>query len=387
MPTYSRLPVSFTRGEGVRLWDSDGVSYLDALGGIAVAVLGHAHPEVAEAICEQSRSLIHSSNLYRIEEQEKLGERLCRIAGMKQAFFSNSGAEANEAAIKLARRYGHQKGIGSPSIVVTEGAFHGRTMATLTATGNRKVQAGFEPLVTGFRRVPFNDLDAVRHVASHDPDVVAVMVEPIQGEGGIQVPSPDYLKGLARLCLENQWLLMLDEIQTGMGRTGRWFACQHHGVKPDVLTVAKALGNGIPIGACLASGPAVDVLTGGAHGSTFGGNPFACRVALTVIDILEKTDALSNAQRQGARILAGLDARRGDLPGIRSMRGLGLMLGVELDEPCREIMRLALQEEHLLVNVTADTVIRLLPALIYRDEDSDEVVERLVRTIKRFYGK
>lgn len=385
MPTYSRLPVCFNRGEGVRLWGSDGTSYLDALGGIAVAILGHAHPEVAEVISEQSRRLIHTSNLYRIDEQEKLGERLCGIAGMKQAFFSNSGAEANEAAIKLARRYGHQKGIGSPSIVVTEGAFHGRTMATLTATGNRKVQAGFEPLLAGFRRVPFNDLDAVRHVASHDRAVVAVMVEPIQGEGGIQVPSPDYLSGLSQICRENQWLLVLDEIQTGLGRTGRWFACQHHDVKPDVITVAKALGNGIPIGACLATGAAADVFTAGAHGSTFGGNPFACRVALTVIDILEKSGALDNAQRQGSRILAGLDAQLGDSPGVRSMRGLGLMLGIELDEPCKEIMSLAL-EEHLLVNVTADTVIRLLPALIYRDEDSDELVESLVRTIKRFYG-
>lgn len=383
MPTYSRLPVSFRRGQGVRLWDTDGVSYLDALGGIAVAILGHAHPELAAVIAEQARTLIHTSNLYHISEQEQLGERLCRIAAMDQAFFSNSGAEANETAIKLARRYGHERGVGNPSIIVTEGAFHGRTMATLTATGNRKVQAGFEPLVPGFRRVPFDDLDAVRHVAEHDPGVVAVMVEPIQGEAGIRIPSPGYLPGLRRICRDKQWLLMLDEIQTGMGRTGEWFACRHQGVQPDVLTVAKALGNGIPIGACLAGGAASGVLTAGTHGSTFGGNPFACRVALSVIDILERDGALANAGTQGARIQAGLHARLGNHPGIRSMRGLGLMLGIEMTRPCREIMRLAL-EERLLVNVTADNVVRMLPALIYRDEDSDELVDALARTIQRF---
>jgi acetylornithine/N-succinyldiaminopimelate aminotransferase len=383
MSTYSRLPVAFRRGEGVTLWDTGGESYLDALGGIAVAILGHSHPEVAEVIAEQARTLIHTSNLYRVEEQEALGDRLCGIAGMEQVFFGNSGAEANEAAIKLARRYGHERGINSPSIIVAESAFHGRTMATLTATGNRKVQAGFEPLVSGFRRVPFDDLDAVRQVAEHDPDVVAVLVEPIQGEGGIRIPSPDYLPGLREICRDKQWLLMLDEIQTGMGRTGEWFACRHQGVQPDVLTVAKALGNGIPIGACLVSGPAADVLTAGTHGSTFGGNPFACRVALAVIDIIERTEAMANARRQGARILAGLDAGLGGHPGIQSIRGQGLMLGVELTSPCREVVGLAL-EERLLVNVTADTVIRLLPALIYRDEDSDRLVELLVKVIERF---
>jgi len=386
MPTYNRLPVTFSRGEGVTLWDSEGTSYLDALGGIAVTVLGHAHPELADVISEQARTLIHTSNLYRVGEQERLGDRLCGIAGMEEVFFGNSGAEANEAAIKLARRYGHERGVGSPSIVVAEGAFHGRTMATLTATGSRKVQAGFEPLVPGFRRVPYDDLEAVRQVAEHDPDVVAVMVEPIQGEGGIRVPSPDYLTGLREICRERGWLLMLDEIQTGMGRTGEWFACQHHGVCPDVLTVAKALGNGIPIGACLANGPAAGVLTAGAHGSTFGGNPFACRVALAVIDVLERSGGLENARHQGARILAGLDAGLGDHPGIRQMRGLGLMLGIEMTTPCRELVSLAL-EERLLVNVTADNVIRLLPALIYSDEDSDRLVERLVAAVKRFPGQ
>jgi len=383
MATYNRLPVAFTRGEGATLWDTEGNAYLDALGGIAVAILGHGHPELAEVIAEQARTLIHTSNLYRVEAQEQLGDRLCGIAGMEQVFFGNSGAEANEAAIKLARRYGHEQGIESPSIVVTEGAFHGRTMATLTATGSRKVQAGFEPLVSGFRRVPFNDLDAVRQVAEHDPDVVAVLVEPIQGEGGIRVPPPDYLPGLREICRENGWLLMLDEIQTGMGRTGQWFACHHHGVTPDVLTVAKALGNGVPIGACLAAGPAGGVLTPGSHGSTFGGNPLACRVGLAVIDVLEKTGALENARRQGARILAGLDGALGDHPGIRSIRGQGLMIGVEMTDPCAQIVSLALAER-LLVNVTADNVIRLLPPLIYRDEDSDRLVELLVRTIERF---
>ncbi|MGA8260744.1 MAG: aspartate aminotransferase family protein [Arenicellales bacterium] len=385
MPTYGRLPVCFSRGEGVRLWDTDGTSYLDALGGIAVCVLGHAHPELAEVISDQARRLIHTSNLYRIEEQERLGDRLCGIAGMEQAFFGNSGAEANEAAIKLARRYGHERGIENPSVIVTEGAFHGRTMATLTATGNRKVQAGFEPLVPGFRRVPFDDLEAVAQVAAHDNSVVAVLVEPIQGEGGIRVPAPDYLPGLRRICDDNGWLLMLDEIQTGMGRTGRWFACQRQNVQPDVMTVAKALGNGVPIGACLVRGPAVGVLSAGTHGSTFGGNPFACRVALAVIDILERIEAPARAERQGARILSGLDARLGDHPDIRSIRGHGMMLGVEMTKPCKELMGLALGE-HLLINVTADNVIRMLPALIYRNEDSDELVESLVRTVDRFRG-
>ncbi|MDZ7842077.1 MAG: aspartate aminotransferase family protein [Gammaproteobacteria bacterium] len=383
MSTYSRLPVTFSRGEGATLWDTGGRAYLDGLGGIAVAILGHSHPEVAEVIAGQARTLIHTSNLYRVEEQEKLGDRLCGIAGMDQAFFGNSGAEANEAAIKLARRFGHGKGIASPSIIVADGAFHGRTMATLTATGNRRVQAGFEPLVPGFRRVPFNDLEAVRQVAQHDPDVVAVLVEPIQGEGGIRVPSPEYLPGLRDICRNHDWLLMLDEIQTGMGRTGEWFACRHQDVRPDVLTVAKALGNGIPIGACLASGQAAGVLSPGTHGSTFGGNPFACRVGLAVIDILDRTGSLENARRQGARILAGLDAGLGDHPGIRSMRGQGLMLGIEMTTPCGDIVSLAL-EEGLLVNVTAGNVIRLLPPLIYHDEDSDRLVELLVRTIKRF---
>jgi len=386
MPTYSRLPVSFSRGEGVRLWDTQGVSYLDGLAGIAVATLGHGHPELAEIIAEQARLLIHTSNLYRIPVQEQLGERLCGIAGMEQAFFGNSGAEANEAAIKLARRYGHDQGMDTPSIVVTEGAFHGRTMATLTATGSRKVQAGFEPLVSGFRRVPFDDLDAVQHVAEHAPDVVAVLVEPIQGEGGIRMPSAGYLAELQRICRDNGWLLMFDEIQTGMGRTGQWFEYQNHGLQPDVVTVAKALGNGIPVGACLARGPAAGVLAPGSHGSTFGGNPFASRVALAVVDILDRDGALDNALRQGERIREGLESRLSGHPEIRSIRGRGLMLGIETTRPCKEIMSLALGER-ILVHVTADNVIRLLPPLIYRDQDSDELVASLVKTIERWAGQ
>jgi len=386
MPTYNRLPVAFTRGEGVTLWDDSGTDYLDAISGIAVAVLGHGHPELARVIGEQAGRLIHTSNMYRILEQEDLGERLCALAGMQQAFFGNSGAEANETAIKLARRYGHDRGVESPAIIVTGGAFHGRTMATLTATGSRKAQAGFEPLVPGFRRVPYDDAEAVRQVGENDNSVVAVMVEPIQGEGGIRVPSPDYLPALERLCRDNGWLLMLDEIQTGMGRTGKWFAGQHHGVTPDVVTVAKALGNGIPIGACLAAGPAADVLTPGTHGSTFGGNPFACRAALTVIDILEKTGAPANAAEQGARIIDGLELRIGSHPAVSGIRGRGLMIGVELDRPCREVMSMAL-EDRLLINVTADNVIRMLPPLIYRDEDSDALVERLAAVVERFAGQ
>lgn len=382
MPTYGRLPVSFSHGEGVRLWDTEGVCYLDALAGIAVATLGHAHPELASVIDEQARRLIHTSNLYGIPVQEQLGERLCGISGMERAFFGNSGAEANETAIKLARRHGHDRGIDTPSIVVMDGAFHGRTMATLTASGSRKVQAGFEPLVAGFRRVPFDDLDAVRQVAEHAPDVVAVLVEPIQGEGGIRIPSPGYLSGLAAICREQGWLLMLDEIQTGMGRTGRWFEYQSHDVQPDVVTIAKALGNGIPVGACLARGAAAGVLTAGSHGSTFGGNPFACRVALAVVDILEHSGALDNAALQGERIMDGLRERLAERSDVRGVRGRGMMLGVEMSQPCKDIMNLAL-EHRILVNVTADNVIRLLPPLIYTEADSDELVSSLVATIEQ----
>lgn len=383
MNTYARLPVSFVRGEGIWLWDNRGRRYLDGLGGIAVTILGHAHPKLAEVIAKQARTLTHTSNLYHIPLQEQLGERLFEMSGLDKAFFTNSGAEANEAAIKIARRYGHKKGVETPAILVTEGAFHGRTLATLTATGNRKVHSGFEPLVSGFKRVPYDDLEAIRQVAVHDSDVVAILVEPIQGEGGIQIPSAGYLTALREICSENGWLLMLDEIQTGMGRTGQWFAYQQESITPDVVTLAKALGNGIPIGVCLAQGAAGEVFQPGNHGSTFGGNPFACKVALTTIELLQMENALMNARHQGKRIMAGLDRHLSGNSKVRSIRGKGLMLGVELSVPCGEIMSIALKHG-LLLNVTADNVVRLLPALIYTDADSDHLVELVVKSIEEF---
>ncbi len=383
MQTYHRLPVGFVRGEGVWLWDEDGSRYLDAVSGIAVACLGHAHPVLASAIADQAQTLMHTSNLYRIPLQEQLGTRLCQLAGMERAFFGNSGAEANEAAIKIARRFGHRSGIATPAIIVTDGAFHGRTLATLTATGSRKAHAGFEPLVAGFKRVPYNDLEAVRQVARNDNQVAAVLVEPVQGEGGVNIPAQGYLRGLREICDESGWLLMVDEIQTGMGRTGRWFAYQHEDVAPDVVTVAKALGNGVPIGACLARGPAAEVLVPGTHGSTFGGNPLACRAALTVLDILEQEDLVPRAQELGTRIMRGLSDAVGDHERVRAIRGLGLMMALELDGPCAELVGLCLQQR-LLINVTADRVVRLLPPLIAENEHADLLVERLATVIERY---
>jgi len=380
MWTYNRLPISFTHGSGVWLFDDRGEKYLDALGGIAVAVLGHAHPEVARALGEQAAQLIHTSNLYEIPYQEELAAHLCLQSGMERVFFGNSGAEANEAAIKLARRYGHQREVDEPAIVVMEGAFHGRTLATLSATGNRKVRAGFEPLVGGFRRVPYNDFESVAQVVDRDPQVVAILVEPILGEGGIVIPDRGYLTKLRELCDQRGLLLMLDEIQTGMCRTGRWFAFQHEDMRPDVLTLAKALGNGVPIGACLARGDAASALGPGSHGSTFGGNPLACRVALTVMDILERDGLAERAEQAGLRLLEGLHDSLGRNPRVRSIRGLGMMVGVELDQPCVELMKSCLKE-HLLINVTAETVVRLLPPLIMEDAQIDMVVERLTRAI------
>jgi acetylornithine aminotransferase len=383
MQTYVRSPVSFERGHGSWLWDTEGNSYLDALGGVAVAILGHAHPKVAEAIADQARTLLHTSNLYDIPLQRLLGERLCRLSGMDRAFFCNSGAEANEAAIKIARRFGHQKGIDKPAILVTDGAFHGRTLATLSATGNRKAQAGFEPLVAGFKRVPFNDLASVRQLGHGAQDVVGVFVEPIQGEGGIHIPDAGYLSGLREVCDANDWLLMVDEIQTGMCRTGKWFAYQHEGISPDVATVAKALGNGIPIGACLARGRAAEVLVPGSHGSTFGGNPFACRVGLTVLDLLEQDRLAERAAVLGARILDALQQRLSGFNSVRAIRGRGLMIGVEFSRPCTELVSIALKER-ILVNVTAGTVLRLLPPLIFTDEEAEMLVEGVVAAIERF---
>jgi len=383
MPVFAPLPVAFTRGEGAWLWDKNGRKYLDALAGVAVCGLGHAHPAVTAAICDQAGQLIHTSNWYEVPLQERLAERLCKVTGMDNAFFCNSGAEANEAAIKLARLYGHQRNVMTPGIIVTEGSFHGRTLATLSATGNRKIQAGFEPLVAGFYRVPYDDLAAVRQVAEHNKDVVAVLVEPITGEGGVNIPDAGYLKGLREICDERGWLLMLDEIQTGMCRTGKWFACQHDKVLPDVMTLAKGLGNGVPIGACLARGHAAQVFRPGSHGSTFSGNPLVCRVALTVIDELEKGKYAERAAKLGARLLASLKEAFGNTAGVKDIRGRGLMLAVELDRPCKDLMNRAL-DRGILINVTADSVIRLLPPLILTADEADLLVREVAGVVNDF---
>ncbi len=383
MPVFAPLPVAFAHGEGAWLTDTAGRKYLDALAGVAVCNLGHAHPAVTRALCDQAGKLLHVSNWYEIPLQAELAERLCRLARMDNVFFCNSGAEANEAAIKLARLYGHKKNVLNPTIIVTEGSFHGRTLATLSATGNRKIQAGFEPLVTGFNRVPYNDLDAVRTVAEHNKDVVAVLVEPIIGEGGIQIPDPGYLKGLREICDQRGWLFMLDEIQSGLGRSGKWFAWQHEDACPDVMTLAKGLGNGVPIGACLARGEAAKVLTPGTHGSTFSGNPLVCRVALAVLDELQKGRFDARAADLGTRLLAGLKRALGDVPGVKEIRGRGLMLAIELDRPCKELLQRAL-DAGLLINVTADTVVRLLPPLILTDAEADEIVARLAPIVRKF---
>lgn len=382
MATYNRLPVTFTRGEGVWLWDQEGRRYLDAVSGIAVCNLGHAHPAVADALCDQARLLVHTSNLYGIQHQIDLGARLTGLADMDRVFFCNSGAEANEAAIKLARLHGHRNGIENPTVVVADNSFHGRTMATLSATGNRKVQAGFEPLVKGFVRVPFGDIDALRSVAESASNVVAVLVEPLQGEGGIQVPPPDYLEQVRAVCDEHAWLMMLDEIQTGIGRTGKLFAFQHTAARPDVMTLAKGLGNGVPIGACLARGDAAELFGPGNHGSTFGGNPLACRAALAVLETVT-TDALpARAAALGERMRAAFAARLGALEGVVEIRGMGLMIGIELDRPCGELVGRAL-EAGLLINVTAKRVIRLLPPLVTSDEEADAIVDGVSQQVEQ----
>ena len=386
MNTYARLPVNFTHGEGAWLWDSEGNKYLDALSGIAVCSLGHTHPAVTKAICDQAATLVHTSNLYGIEAQSLLAEKLTALSGLQSVFFSNSGAEANEAAIKIARLYGHKQGITQPNIIVADGSFHGRTMATLSATGNRKVQAGFEPLVQGFIRVPYNDLEAIRTVAKNTDGVVAVLVEPVQGEGGINIPSSDYLDGLRAICDENNWLLMLDEIQTGVGRSGKWFAFQHSNIQPDVMTLAKALGNGVPIGACLAGGKANNVLQPGNHGSTFGGNPLACRAALAVLDNIEKDKLVERANDLSQRLLNGFNERLAENPHVTDIRAQGLLLGIELDTPCATLVRQAL-DNGLLINVAADKVIRLLPPLIISDAEADMIVDKVSDLIEAFVAK
>jgi len=386
MKTYSPQQITFEKGEGVWLWDDQGNKYLDALSGIAVCGLGHAHPAVAEALCEQGKTLIHTSNLYQVKRQQQLADRLCEVSCMDRVFFSNSGAEANEAAIKLARLYGHQNDINTPEIIVMQGSFHGRTMATLTATGNRKVQAGFEPLVQGFVRAPYNDLEAIRNIANNSHNVVAVLVEPIQGEGGIVTPDQDYLNGIREICDENNWLMMLDEIQTGMCRSGRWFAHQHNNIKPDVMTLAKGLGNGVPIGACLAQGKAADVFQPGTHGSTYGGNPLVCHVAKTVIDTLDAMNADEHAAKMGDSMLAGFRKKLDGVEGIADIRGTGLLLAIELEKPCAELVAAAL-EKGLLINVTAERVIRLLPPLIITEQQADQIVDQVSELVIKFVGE
>lgn len=383
MSTYARQPVAFDHGEGAWLWDEHGKKYLDAISGIAVCGLGHAHPAVTQALCKQAGKLLHTSNLYRIALQEELAQTLVRLSGMTNVFFCNSGAEANEAAIKLARLYGHQRGINVPTIVVAENSFHGRTLATLTATGNRRVQAGFEPLVQGFVRVAYNDMEALQNVARNSPNIVAVLLEPVQGESGVRVPDANYLAEVRAMCDEHGWLMMLDEVQTGIGRTGTWFAFQQHGIMPDVMTLAKGLGNGVPIGACLARGAVAEVFKPGNHGSTFGGNPLACSAALAVLRTMEQKNLPERAAQLGARMLKGFKAALGEVAGVADIRGKGLMLGIELDRPCAELVKRAL-EEGILINVTADKVVRLLPPLILTDEEADQIVASVSRLVSEF---
>ena len=385
MNTYGRQPITFTHGEGVWLWGTDGEKYLDALSGVAVNSLGHAHPVLVKAIQNQVAKMIHVSNIYHIAEQEALANKLAEISGMDKVFFCNSGCEANEAAIKLARLYAHNKGVVNPEIIVMERSFHGRTMATLSATGNRKAQAGFEPLVSGFVRVPFDDLAAVKAIASRKNNVVAILVEPVQGEGGIHIPADmaAYMQGLRSVCDDNGWLLMLDEVQSGIGRTGTWFAFQHTGILPDVMSLAKGLGSGVPIGACLARGIAAETFVPGKHGSTFGGNPLATAAGLTTLKVIADEKLRENAETMGNLINQQLKAALKDVSGVKVVRNAGLMVGIELDRPCSELVKMAL-EAKLLINVTADKVVRLLPPLVINEAEVIELVSRLSALIKQF---
>lgn len=384
MPTYGRLDVAFATGQGAWLTDTNNKQYLDALSGIAVCNLGHCHPAVTRAIQQQAETLIHTSNFYHIPLQSRLADRLTELSGMEQVFFCNSGAEANEAAIKLARKYGHNKGTDKPVVIVMDGSFHGRTMATLTATGNAKVQVGFDPLLPGFVRVPYNDLDALRMAIGHWPEAVAVLLEPIQGEGGIKTPDPEFLAGVRAICTQRQLLMILDEVQTGIGRTGEWFAFQHNEeVLPDVMTLAKGLGNGVPIGACLVADKAVGVLEAGNHGSTFGGNPLVCSAALAVLDSIEKEGLLSHTHQMGQSMLAAFENKLEGQAGVKDIRGMGLMLGIELSVPCADLVKQAL-EQGLLINVTAESVIRLLPPLVINQEEADLIVDKVCKLIRGF---
>lgn len=383
MNTYARLPVTFVKGEGVWLWDDRGERYLDALSGVAVCGLGHCHPRLTKAICEQAGKLIHTSNLFHIEKQERLADRLTKLSGMDNAFFCNSGAEANEAAIKLARLHGHNRGISLPTIIVMERSFHGRTMATLTASGNRKVQAGFEPLLSGFVRVPYNNMEAIAQVAANNKDVVAVLVEPFQGEGGVNIPEVHYLQELRHLCNQNDWLLMLDEVQSGIGRSGKWFAFQHSQIMPDVVTLAKGLGGGVAIGACLAKGIAAEVFKPGNHASTFGGNPLACAAAIETLNVIADEGLLDHATELGDFMRERLRNQLANVAGVVQVRGQGLIVGVELSVPCVELVKKAL-EKKLLINVTSDKVIRLLPAFVMQRDEAEQVVNITCSLIEEF---
>ena len=380
MNTYARQPVAFVRGEGVWLWDEAGKKYLDALAGIAVNTLGYGHPRLKKALLDRVNSgVLHTSNLWRIPDQEKAADLIAEITGLDEVFFCNSGLEANEAAIKVARKYGHERGVAEPAIIVMEKAFHGRSLATLSATGSRKVQAGFEPLVSGFVRVPLNDLEAVRQVAERNKNVVAVFVEPIQGEGGINVSRLDYLRGLKEICDRKEWLFMSDEVQCGLGRTGKWFVYQHAGFLPDVVPLAKGLASGVPVGACVVGGRAKGVFKPGNHGSTFGGNPLAMTAVVTTIETLKEEGLLANAARVGEVIRAGLS----QVQGIAEVRGMGLMIGVDVGVACGELVRQGL-EAGLVINVTAENVVRLLPALVMSEAEGRLVVERLAPLIRGF---
>ncbi len=376
MKTYAPMDVTFDHGEGAILWDTEGNQYLDALAGIAVCGLGHAHPAVTAGLSGQAAKLVHTSNLYQIQNQQLLADELCRVSGLDSVFFSNSGAEANEAAIKIARMYGNTSGVSSPGIIVMENSFHGRTMATVSATGNRNVQAGFEPLVQGFVRAPFNNIEAVESIAANSSNVVAVMLEPIQGEAGINVPDADYLTRLRKICDDNNWLMILDEIQTGMGRTGKWFAYQHNDIMPDILTVAKSLGNGVPIGACIANSKAADVMKPGSHGSTFGGNPLACAAGLAVTRVIEEQNLVNRAAELGSLLRTRLVEALGSVEGVSDIRGQGLMIGIELEKPCKQLMSDALQHG-LLISVQSEHVIRLLPPLVISEDQVDALTEKL----------
>ena len=382
MPVFGRQPISFVRGRGSYLYTEDGTEYLDALTGIAVCGLGHSHPVVTEAIAEQAATLIHTSNIFEVPWQTAAAQKLAEVSGMEEIFFSNSGAESNEGAIKIARKFGHMQGVATPKIIVADHSFHGRTLATLSATGNKKVQEGFAPLVEGFIRVPFGDIEAIEEAAIHHPDIVAILVEPIQGEGGVNTAPQgfSYLEEIRQICNQHNWLMMLDEVQTGNGRTGKYFAYQHTNIVPDVLTTAKGLGNGFPIGAVMTQGRGVGVLTAGNHGSTYSGTALGSRVVYTVIDTIQKEHLVENAAKMGSYIVEQLTQQLADQN--VSVRGFGLMIGIELPKACGELVNVARDEYHLIINVTAGSVIRLLPPLNISQQQADQLIERLVKMIK-----